>query len=87
MYTLHVNLPNRPQGSRVYVPGLGTYNNHSANDLSDSVANNAFKKYPRLYGAVDGTDIVVGSKPPQVSEEDTVPVETYALDFPVEENE
>lgn len=85
MYTLHVNLPNRPEGSRVYVPGLGTYDNGSTNEISEAFADSAFSRYPRLYGAVDGTDIVVGEKPPQV--EEAVPVGMHALDFPVEETE
>jgi len=85
MYTLYVNLPNRPAGSRVYIPGLGTYNNGTTNELSEVVANNAFKRYPRIYGAVDGTDIFVGEKPPQV--EEAAPVEIVSLDFPIEENE
>lgn len=85
MYTLYVNLPNRPDGSKVYVPGLGTYDNGSTNSIADLVADRAFKKYPRLYSAVDGTDIVVGDKPPQV--EQAAPVEIHVLDFPVEEIE
>lgn len=85
MYKLHVNLPNRPKGSRVYVPGLGTYDNGSTNEITDAFAENAFKRYPRLYGAVDGTDIVVGEKPAQVPE--AAPVAMHALDFPVEETE
>ena len=85
MYTLHVNLPNRPVGSRVYVPGLGTYENGSANEISDLVANKAFKKFPRLFSAVNDTEIVVGDKPPQV--EEAAPVGMHALNFPVEETE
>lgn len=85
MYKLHVNLPNRPSGSRVYVPGLGTYDNGSTNEISEVFAESAFKRYPRLYGAVDGTDIVVGEKPQQVAEAE--PVGMLAFDFPVEENE
>ncbi|MCA1799960.1 MAG: hypothetical protein LC687_05515 [Actinobacteria bacterium] len=85
MYKLHVNLPNRPPGSRVYVPGLGTYDNGSTNEISDTFAESAFQRYPRLFGAVDGTDIVVGEKPAQV--EEAVPVAMHALDFPVEETE
>jgi len=85
MYTLHVNVPGRVEGSRVYIPGLGTYDNGSTNDVSEVVAQRAFTKYPRLYGAVDGTDIVVGNKPEQV--EDATEVEMVSLTLPFEENE
>jgi hypothetical protein len=87
MYKVHINLANRPKGSRVYVPGLGTYDNVSTNEISDAVAENAFKKYPRLYGAVDGSDVFVGDRPPQVDEEEATPVEMVSLNFPIEENE
>lgn len=76
MYTLHVNLPNRPQGSRVYIPGLGTYNNGSTNELEEFVVTNAFSRYPRLRKAVEGTDIVVGTTPLKLLEVEE-PVETY----------
>lgn len=85
MYTLHVNQPGRPPGSRVYVPGLGTFDNGSTNEVDQAHAERAFKRYPRLYGAVEGTDIFVGEKPAQVPE--AAPVAMHALDFPVEENE
>lgn len=85
MYTLHVNVPGRVEGSRVYIPGLGTFNNGSTNEVTEEVAEKAFKKYPRLYGAVDGTDIVVGSKPEKV--EEATEVEMVSLTLPFEETE
>lgn len=83
MYKVHVNLPNRPDGSRVYVPGLGTYDNGSTTEIEDFVAERAFNKYPRIYSAVDGEDIFVGQKPAQ----EAPSVDMVSLDFPIEENE
>lgn len=72
MAKLTVNLPNRPQGSDVGVPGIGTFENGKEHEVPASVKKRyeaRGKKFPR----------VIGEPLPAPVEPDPEPVYDYEM--------